>query len=107
MHKILISSSEEVEVKSKYSSKEDKIDVHFDDEGLKSMKVFKDETSEHTIYYKYHWRKGNIAFYRCLSTKCKGRAASDIETLFENEKNILSAKKLRVNIFVVCLSNNS
>jgi len=93
-----ISDSENSEEKTPAKSKpnQDKEEKILDHEMLKSMKIHKEENSDKTFYYKYHWRKGNIAFYKCLSTKCKGRAASDIESLFENEKELLSAKKLRV-----------
>jgi hypothetical protein len=88
-----------------FNSKVDKEENIIDDENLKAMKVHKNENSENTYYYKYHWRKGNIAFYRCLSAKCRGRAASVIESLFENEKKILSAKKLRVNKYYIFLKH--
>lgn len=75
------------------------------DESVKALQVYKDEVSENIHYYKYQWRRDNKrAFYKCVSSKCKGRAGADIDKKIEGISEIFSVKKLRVTLTVKIIS---
>lgn len=50
---------------------------NYNDAAIKSIQIHLNENQDE-IFYKYSWRNKGVAYYKCLSGKCKGRAKASI-----------------------------
>lgn len=74
----LLSEEEEINIeKNNYSA-------DISDLAIKSIQMKPNESNEE-IFYQYSWRRENVAYYKCVSSKCKGRAKANIEIDVSNK----------------------
>jgi len=70
-----VENSDEIDNMEKSTSESDEIE----DKQIKSIQIHTNEKNQ-TIFYKFSWRKDNMAYYKCMSRFCKGRAKASLKT---------------------------
>ena len=72
-------------------------ELEIDESEIKSLQTQKNNKGE-IIYFQYSWRKGNMAYYKCLSRSCNGRAKGSLKV--NTTKNSWTLEKFEVNAHI-------
>ena len=77
----------------------EELSLDYNDAAIKSYQSSTNENEEE-IFYKYSWRRLNVAYYKCLSANCGCRGKTVIETDHTNKAFKLSSFSVNIYYFI-------
>jgi hypothetical protein len=83
---------------------EEKRGEDFDDSNLKNVQIYENEGM--TFFYKYSTKTQKTAYYKCMWTKCGGRAAANYMISKDEDQNPVYVLEEELRITTTCTQKN-